>query len=57
MKLSFSTLGCPEWSFDKVLDEAERLGFQGIEIRGVNGVMRAEEIPEFFPENVAVTHA
>lgn len=41
MKLSFSTLGCPEWSFDKVLDEAERLGFQGIEIRGVNGVMRA----------------
>ena len=57
MKLSFSTLGCPEWCFDKVLDEAERLGFQGIEIRGVNGVMRAEEIPEFFPENVAETHA
>lgn len=57
MKLSFSTLGCPEWDFNKVVTEAGRLGFSGIELRGVNGKLRAEEIPELFPENLAATKA
>ncbi len=55
MKLSFTTLGCPEWSFEYLIEQAEKLGYSGIEIRGVNGVMRAEEIPEFFPENMEAT--
>jgi sugar phosphate isomerase/epimerase len=51
MKLSFTTLGCPEWSFSKILDEAQRMGYSGIEIRGLEGAMQAEEIVRFFPEN------
>lgn len=57
MKLSFTTLGCPDWSFAKILDEAQKMGYEGIEVRGVNGVMRAEEIEAFRPENAKETKA
>lgn len=57
MKLSFTTLGCPAWSFAKILDEARKMGFDGIEVRGVNGVMRAEEIEMFSPESAEETKA
>ncbi|MBQ2955950.1 MAG: TIM barrel protein [Clostridia bacterium] len=49
MKLSFTTLGCPDWSFDKILEQAPALGYQGIEIRGVDGEMLAERIAQFQP--------
>lgn len=55
MKLSFSTLGCPDWSFEKVLEQAQAMGYDGIEVRGINGIMNAAEIPEFSTENIADT--
>jgi sugar phosphate isomerase/epimerase len=33
--LSFSTLGCPDWSFEKIIQFAAANGFKGIEIRGI----------------------
>ncbi len=57
MKLAFTTLGSPDWSFDKTLEEARKLGFEAIEIRGVEGKMLANEIIQFFPENQAETKA
>ena len=36
MKLSFTTLGCPDWSFAKILEEAQRIGYEGVEIRGID---------------------
>jgi sugar phosphate isomerase/epimerase len=35
----------------KILDETEKMGFSGIEVRGLDGKMLAEEITQFFPEN------
>ncbi len=55
MKLAFATLGCPDWTFETVVNEAQRLGFSGIEIRGINGVMRSGEIEAFLPKNVEAT--
>ena len=49
MKLSFTTLGCPDWSFEKILTEAQRMGFPAIEIRGIEGKMEADEIEYFKP--------
>ena len=37
MKTCFSTLSCPDWSWDHVVDEAARLGFDGFEPRVVDG--------------------
>jgi glucosamine-6-phosphate deaminase len=37
MKLSFSTLGCPDWSLPRVIDMAGRAGYDGIELRFLEG--------------------
>ncbi len=34
MKLSFSTLGCPEWDMDKIINWAYRNRYDGVELRG-----------------------
>lgn len=51
MKLCFSTLGCPSWSFDEVFAGCKDLGFDGVEIRGVKNVIMAPALPEFSPTN------
>jgi len=35
MKLAFSTLGCPEWSWEDILSTAKDFGFNGLEVRGI----------------------
>jgi sugar phosphate isomerase/epimerase len=47
LPISFSTLGCPEWSFERILSEADRLGYGGIEMRGLQGEMDLTRCPEF----------
>lgn len=34
MKLSFSTLGCPNWDIKKIVESARRYGYEGVELRG-----------------------
>jgi sugar phosphate isomerase/epimerase len=36
-RLAFSTLGCPDWSYERVLTEAQRDGYAGIELRVLDG--------------------
>jgi len=55
MKLAFTTLGNPGWSFGHTLAEAKRLGFQAIEVRGVEGIMLAQDIPYFSQARQAET--
>ena len=52
MKLSFSTLGCPDRNLDNVLEAAKKYGFDGIEIRGLSGEMYAPKMPDFAPEKL-----
>lgn len=54
MKLSMSTLGCPDWTFEQVLDNFSKLHCD-IEIRGIDGEMDADRIVRFFPENAEET--
>lgn len=49
MKLSFSTLGCPLWSWKDIVSTAKDLNLDGIEIRGIGKTMFAPDIPEFSP--------
>ena len=55
MRLCFSTLGCPEWSFSDIVSTACDLGYRGIEIRGVGNVIDGTRIPEFSPANAPKT--
>jgi len=36
-KLAYSTLACPDWSLERALEEARRRGYEGLELRLVDG--------------------
>ena len=55
MKLAFSTLGCPGWSFKEIISTARDAGFDAIEIRGIGEQMYAPAIPEFSDEKIDET--
>ncbi|MBB6736056.1 sugar phosphate isomerase/epimerase, partial [Cohnella sp. CBP 2801] len=55
MKISFSTLACPDWSWERVLAEASRLGYDGIELRIVDGELDLPSSPRFRPERIGET--
>ena len=46
LPIAFSTLGCPGWTWPTVLDQADRLGYAGIELRGIQGDMDLTKRPE-----------
>ncbi|MFT7250244.1 MAG: sugar phosphate isomerase/epimerase, partial [Arcticibacterium sp.] len=50
-QLCFSTLGCPEWSWDKILRTANKHSFGGIEIRGLLDEIDILNSPTFSKEN------
>src|SRR5579859_1270149 len=37
MKLAYSTLACPKWSVEQIIDAAQRNGYEGLEFRLLNG--------------------
>jgi sugar phosphate isomerase/epimerase len=57
MKLTFSTLGCPDWSWERIVEEASRLGYQGLEIRGIEGELYLPAIEYFTPGRLERTLA
>ena len=52
MKVSFSTLGCPNWTFSEILSTAKDLGYDGIELRGLGEDLFLPECSHFLPENL-----
>lgn len=44
--LSFSTLGCPDWSFSQIIDFAVLHGYTGLELRGIQREMDLTKVPE-----------
>lgn len=47
MKTSFSTLACPDWSLDQVLEAAGNYGFDGVELRVISRELDLWKLPEF----------
>ncbi|MBP3940968.1 MAG: AMP-binding protein [Christensenellaceae bacterium] len=55
MKISFSTLGCPDFSWQEIYSIAKDFGFHGIEMRGLGGDIFSVKASPFKPENLAKT--
>lgn len=55
MKLAFSTLGCPDFSWGDIVATAKDLGFSGIELRGLGDNLFSPRSKPFRTENVANT--
>ena len=53
--LSFSTLGCPDWSFDTIVNFAVNNGYNGIEIRGIQREMYLPRCPVFSADRIGDT--
>jgi sugar phosphate isomerase/epimerase len=53
--IAFSTLGCPGWSWKTILEQADRLGYVAIELRGVAGEMDLPKVPELSDSRLAGT--
>lgn len=52
LPLAFSTLGCPGWTWPKILDFAQQHGFSAIELRGIHGDMDLPSLPMFAADHV-----
>ncbi len=57
MKLAFSTLGCPQWTWDRIVEQARVLGYDGIEVRGLLDEMDLEKLPPFALQEQTATLA
>lgn len=57
MKLAFSTLGCPNWDLEQIADTAQRLGYDGVELRAVGGSLDLLDRPEFTCGNIRAARA
>ncbi len=55
MKLAFSTLGCPGWSWKEIFATAKDLGYNGIEIRGIGEELYAPKVDIFSDKKRKVT--
>jgi len=55
MKVCFSTLGCPEWSFSEIVSVASDLGYNGIEIRGIQNELYAPSMETFSKDHIETT--
>src|SRR5690242_17743267 len=55
LPLGFSTLGCPKWEWDQVLDFASTHGYAAVELRGLQTEMDLTRRPEFAPAQLTAT--
>ncbi|HHW49571.1 MAG TPA: sugar phosphate isomerase/epimerase [Clostridiaceae bacterium] len=55
MKIAFSTLGCPDWSWDEILATAKDLGFDGVELRGIENEIYVPKAKPFNAANIKAT--
>ena len=55
MKIAFSTLGCPDWTFGEMISTAKDLNFDAIEIRGIENEVFAPYAKPFIKRNLKNT--
>jgi len=55
MKVSFSTLACPDWTMPQIIATAAREGYKGIELRFVQGEDSLWRLPVFSGKELAST--
>lgn len=47
MKLSFTTLGCPDWDLDAICKKGREYGFDGVDFRGIRETLDITLMPQF----------
>jgi len=47
MRLTLSTLGCPDWTLETICERAREYGFEGVDFRGVGDAVDVTTLPAF----------
>jgi sugar phosphate isomerase/epimerase len=47
MKISFTTLGCPDWDLDTICARGSQFGFEGVDFRGIGETLDITQTREF----------
>ena len=47
MKISFTTLGCPDWDLDTICRRGREYGYEGVDFRGLQETMDITQLPAF----------
>ena len=47
LKLSFTTLGCPDWTLGQIVENAAQMGFDAVDLRGLQEHLDITTAPEF----------
>ena len=55
MKLAFSTVGCPDWTFEEIFASAKDFGYDAIEITGIGNEIYAPKLKIFSDSNITST--
>src|SRR5215467_6763560 len=55
MRASFSTLACPDWTMPQIIAMAAREGYDGVELRFVQGEDSLWKLPVFSGKELAST--
>lgn len=55
MKICFSTLGCPDWSYNEIIATAKDFKYDGIEVRGIANELYVPNIKQFSSDNIDST--
>ncbi len=55
MKMAFSTLACPNWSWQEIVSTAKDFGFDGVEVRGLGEDISATRAKPFAREQLSTT--
>ncbi len=53
MKISFMTLGCPEWDLDMICARGQKYGFDGVDFRGYLDEIDVTKLPMFTTQATA----
>ena len=56
MKLAFSSVACPGWSLATMVEKAKEYGYQGIELRGLEGQMHLPLAPQLASNPRKIAH-
>lgn len=56
-RLCFSTLACPQWTWEEIIASAKKYGYQGVEIRGIQNELHIPNMPQFQPSAIDSTKA
>jgi len=57
LKISFSTLGCPGWTWTEIVTMAKDFGYDGIEVRGIRNELYVPKAEPFLSQNIKNTKA